>query len=95
MIPRWQIRVAHEDGEFTVTTTAWAWQQWEEHFNTKLSRLSDGVGVRDLAFLAYQAARGGPNAPADKFDQWRRRIIDVEIINQETENPTPAAASAD
>ena len=95
MIPRWQIRVVVDDGEFVVTTNGWVWQMWEQHFSTKLSRLSDGVGITDLAFLAYQSAKAAGRDIPEKFDVWRRKIVDLELVNQDAERPTNAVPSAD
>lgn len=91
-----QINVTDKDG---VTETLVAYPAdfvaWERHTKRKLSDFANGgVGMEDLAYLAWSASRrkGGERPP---FDVWLDRLTDLEEADDQDEpTPTQPAASA-
>lgn len=76
------------DGEFTVTTNLWVITQWERKFKTKASHLADGIGMEDLAFLAYESAKvAGLTVPV-VFDDWLKQLRTLEVVESSNPNPT-------
>lgn len=68
---------------------------WERKSGRRLSDFAEGgVGMEDLAYLAWSALRrrAGERPP---FDVWLERLTDLEEADdQEEPTPTPPAASA-
>jgi len=74
-----------------VTTNLWVVTQWERKFRRKASDFAQGIGVEDLAFLAYEACKiHGIVVPA-AFDDFIKKLGNIEVVSQEAENPTEAA----
>lgn len=89
------IAVTDQEGTTEVLTAYPAdFVAWERHTGRKLSHLADGIGMEDLAFLAWSATRrkGGERPP---FDVWIDRLADLEEADEQDDHtPTPPAASA-
>jgi hypothetical protein len=80
-----------EAGAYTVTTDLICIVNWERKFRTKASKLAEGIGMEDLAFLAFEAAkRAGIETPV-VFDDYLKTILDIEVVSEETETPTQGA----
>jgi len=76
------------DGEFTVTTNLWVITQWERKFKAKASQMADGIGMEDLAFLAYESAKVAGITVPIVFDDWLRQLRNLEIVESTSTNPT-------
>ena len=64
---------------------------WERKFRAKASQLGQNVGMEDLCYLAFEASkRAGIVVPAE-FDRFVESVTDLEVVNDEDENPTPPA----
>lgn len=90
------LRVTTADDTYQVTTTPWTIMLWERKYKTKASRIpSDGLGLEDLAFLAYTASgMSGRTIPAS-FDTWCQTVKSIEVAGGDDADPTLAAASVD
>jgi hypothetical protein len=78
-----------------VSTNLWVITQWERKFRRKASDLAQGIGVEDLAYLAYEACKvHGITVPA-AFDDFIKKLHNIEVVDQEPENPTEAAPTGD
>jgi hypothetical protein len=89
------IRVDLGTDTHEVSTNLWVVTQWERKFRRKASDLAQGIGVEDLAFLAYEACKvHGITVPAE-FDTFIRKLQSIDVVSQESENPTEAAPTGD
>lgn len=89
------IRVGLPSGDVDVSTNLWVVTQWERKFRRKASDLASGIGVEDLAYLAYEACKEhGVTVPA-VFDDFIKRITKLDVVTSEAENPTEAALTDD
>ena len=78
------------DGPKEVTTNLWAVVQWERKFKTKASQMANGVGMEDLAYLAWESLKTtGETVPA-LFDDFLKRLESIDVHEQEA-NPTQGA----
>jgi len=85
------------DGEpYEVETDLGVIVAWERKFKAKASDLGKGIGMEDLAYLAYEASRSaGLTVPAVFDDFITKRIRKVEVVDQEQARPTIEAPSDD
>lgn len=84
-----------EHGQHEVTTNLWVVTQWERKFRRKASDLAQGVGVEDLLYLGFEACKTNGIAVPAAFDDFIKRVKTVDVVSQETENPTVAAPTDD
>ena len=78
-----------------VTTNLWVITQWERKFRRKASDLAQGIGVEDLAYLAYEACKTHNIVVPAAFDDFIKKLHNIEVVDQEPENPTEAAPPGD
>jgi len=85
-----QIDTGH--GPVQVKTNLMVIVNWERKFKRKASQLTDGgIGMEDLAFMAYESAKiAGITVPI-VFDQFIESLVSLEVVNEEETNPTEAA----
>jgi hypothetical protein len=89
------IRVDLGTDTHEVSTNLWVITQWERKFRRKASDLDQGIGVEDLAYLAYEACKvHGITVPAE-FDTFIKKLQSIDVVSQEPENPTEAAPTGD
>ena len=89
------IRVDLGNDTHEVSTNLWVITQWERKFRRKASDLAQGIGVEDLAYLAYEACKvHGITVPAE-FDTFIKKLQSIDVVSQEPENPTEAAPTGD
>ena len=74
-----------------VTTNLWVVTQWERKFRRKASDFAQGIGIEDLAFLAYEACKTHGIVVPAAFDDFIKKLGNIEVVSQEAENPTEAA----
>ena len=89
-----QLRVHPNEGEpYEVTTNLFVVVAWERKFKKHASSLANGIGAEDLAFFAFESAKqSGVTVPA-VFDDYIKRIREIEVVSTEEPNPTDAAAT--
>jgi hypothetical protein len=89
-----QLRVHPNEGEpYEVTTNLFVVVAWERKFKKQASSLANGIGAEDLAFFAFESAKqSGVTVPA-VFDDYIKRIREIEVVSTEEPNPTDAAAT--
>jgi hypothetical protein len=87
------LKVDAGDGEFTVTTNLWVITQWERKYKAKASQLAAGIGMEDLAFLAYESAKANGLVVPVVFDDWLRQVRTLEVVENEPARPTAAEPS--
>ena len=61
---------------------------WERKYRRKASEMASGIGVEDLAFMAYESCKqAGITVPA-VFDDYVKKLAAIEVVGQEPENPS-------
>lgn len=87
------LRVDAGDGPFTVTTSLWVIAQWERKYRTKASQLAEGIGMEDLAFLAYEAAKQNGIVVPAVFDDFLKSVRTLELVEDDPIRPIPGEPS--
>ena len=90
-----QLRISVDtgDGPTEVTALPWHIMLWERRAKTKVSRIAaDGLGMDDIAYLAYEATRSSGSSVPAKFDDWARTVVALEVIGDDAA-PFPPAPS--
>ena len=82
------------DGPYQVTTSFGNIIEWERKFKKQATDLAKGVGYEDLAFLGFVATKSAGLPTPAVFDDFVKKIVDVDVLEEEPTNPTPAAAGA-
>ena len=76
------------DGEtYQVTTNLFVIISWERKFKRRASDLSSGIGMEDLAFMAYEASKQQGHPVPISFDDFVKKLEDLEVV--ETASPVP------
>ena len=81
-----------EEGKdpYEVTTNLVTLVAWERMFKRKASDMANGVGVEDLAFLAWEACKQAKIVVPGEFDKYIAKLIAVDVVAEEIENPIQA-----
>lgn len=87
---RLTLNVTTQDGSYRVTTTLATIVEWERRFKRKASDLANGIGMEDLAFLAYESAKAAGIVVPIVFDDYIKTLVAVDPEG-DTANPTHAA----
>jgi hypothetical protein len=88
------LRVDQGDGPIEVTTNLYTIVAWERRFKTKASNIANGIGMEDLAFLAHTALQQIGVVVPIVLDDFIKKIVTLEVVDNETENPTVEATTA-
>jgi hypothetical protein len=75
-------------GPYTVTTNLHTVVLWERKFRTKASKLAEGIGMEDLAFLAFESARAAGIETPLVFDDYLKTIEAIEVVEDEPVYPS-------
>jgi len=81
------MRVDLGDGPFTVTTTLQTIVAWERRYKKKASDLAAGVGVEDLAFLAWDACKREQIVVPVELDGFINRLQALDVVTEEAAGP--------
>lgn len=82
------------DGPVEVKTNLYVMVAWERKFQTKASKMSEGLGIEDLAFMAFEASRQQKLVMPAVFDDFLKRVIsDIEVVEVAEEVPTQPVAT--
>ena len=89
------LEVTEQDGKYTLETNLFVIIAWERKFKRKISDLSNGIGMEDLAFMAYECCKQ-KNIPVPMvFDDYIKRLINIDVLDEETVNPTDGAVTTE
>ena len=89
------MKLTFADSEQIVTTNLMTIVAWERKYKRKASQISDGIGIEDLAFLAYEASRqNGIIVPA-LLDEYIKSLLNLEVIEQTTPKVNAAHTATD
>ena len=76
------------DGAYQIETSLKNLVAWERKFKRKASDLANGVGMEDLAFLAYEASKNAGIVVSPVFDDFIESIVTLDVVEDEpTANP--------
>ena len=89
------LAVQTTDGDYTVTTNLGVIIAWERKFKRKISDLSNGIGMEDLAFMAFECCKQNGHTVPAIFDDYIKRLQAVEVVGTGSENPTEAAVTSE
>ena len=85
------LQVTERESVYTVTTNLGVIVAWERKFKRKASQLGDGIGVEDLAFMAWECCKQN-NIPVPMvFDQYVAQLENIEVMDNDPVNPTNEA----
>jgi hypothetical protein len=91
---RLKVQRTNEDA-YEVTTNLAVIVAWERRFKRRASDLGSGVGMEDLAFMAYEASqRSGIIVPAS-LDAFINSIENLEVVDSEPATFTVPELSGD
>jgi hypothetical protein len=91
-----QLEVTQTDGnKFQVTTNLYVIVAWERKFKRKSAELASGqIGHEDLLFMAYEAAKLANIPVPMSFDEFIKRVDDIDVTSEPV-NPTELASTED
>ena len=85
------LKVTTDQTTYEVKTNLYVIISWERKFKQKASNLSTGVGLEDLAFMAFESCKiHGITVPAI-FDDYVKKLVAIEVISDEPTNPIEEA----
>jgi len=85
------LKVTMTDGtSHDVTTGVPDVVAWEMKFDTKISQWGDGIGLRDMTFLAWNALSRAKETPL-KYELWLDRVESIEAADADPKS-TPKEA---
>jgi hypothetical protein len=89
------LKVTTDQTTYEVKTNLYVIIAWERKFKQKASNLSTGVGLEDLAFMAFESCKvHGISVPAI-FDDYVKKLVAIEVVSDEPTNPTDEAPTHD
>ena len=81
------------DGEtYRVITNLFVIISWERKFKRRASDLSNGIGMEDLAFMAYEASKQQGHPVPVSFDEFVKKLEDLEVVETASAVPTKEAS---
>jgi hypothetical protein len=58
-----------------------------------VSDLSNGIGMEDLAFMAFECCRQINLSVPAIFDDYIKRLVNIDVVEDEDVNPTVEAVT--
>lgn len=85
-------KVTMDDGtQFECATNLYTIVAWERKYKRKASDMANSVGIEDMAFLAHTAARDAGVTVPLMLDDFIKKAVAIDVIEQETINPIEGA----
>ena len=83
------LKAVFNDGtEYEVQTNLMTLVSWERKYKRKASEMASGIGVEDLAFMAYEASKLNKIVVPADFDSFVKGLTNIEVVDTEAANPT-------
>jgi hypothetical protein len=82
------LKVETTETTYEVTTNLFVIVMWERKYKRKASEMATGIGVEDLAFMAYEASKLNKIVVPSEFDTFIKNLITIDVLNTEAPNPT-------
>lgn len=81
------------DGEtYQVVTNLFVIISWERKMKRRASDLANGFGMEDLAYMAYEASRQQGYPVPISFDEFVKKLEDLEVVETASAVPTKEAS---
>lgn len=78
-----RLEITNIEGEKVVAETIISdFVAWERHSKKKISNLSDGAGIEDMAFLAYTSLKRQKKVTIS-FDEWLESVSELNALESE------------
>ena len=84
------LKVELPDNTYTVTTNLYVVVAWERTFKRKESDMANGIGIEDLAYLAFEASKLNKIVVPAEFDNFIKQLVNIEVVEQEQPSFTEA-----
>ena len=88
-----KLQVTEAERQYTVETNLFVIIAWERKFKRKISDLSNGIGMEDLAFMAYECCKQINVSVPAIFDDYIKRLVNIDVLEDEDVNPTEEAVT--
>jgi len=82
------LKVETADTTYEVVTNLYVIVMWERKYKRKASEMAAGIGVEDLAFMAYEASKLNKIVVPTEFDTFVKNLVNIDVLNTEAPNPT-------
>ena len=82
------LKVETTDTTYEVVTNLFVIVMWERKYKRKASEMASGIGVEDLAFMAYEASKLNKIVVPAEFDTFVKNLVAIDVLNTEAPNPT-------
>ena len=82
------LKVETTDTAYEVATNLFVIVMWERKYKRKASDMASGIGVEDLAFMAYEASKLNKIVVPAEFDTFVKGLTNIEVVDTEAVNPT-------
>jgi len=90
------LQIEQTNGEtYQVTTNLFSIVALERKYKIRASDLASGVAMEHLAFLAYEGAKQNNITVPINFDDYIRTLVSVEVVSEDTANPTQEALTSE
>ena len=86
-----KLEVTEKEGTYTVETNLYVIIAWERRFKRKISELSSGIGMEDLAYMAYECCKQVSIPVPMLFDEYIKNLVNIEVLDDDPVNPLPEA----
>lgn len=77
---------------YQVITNLFVIISWERKFKRRSSDLANGIGMEDLAFMAYEASKQQGHPVPISFDEFIKQLEDLEVVETASAVPTQEAS---
>jgi hypothetical protein len=85
------LKVVTDETTYEVTTNLYVIIAWERKYKQKASNLATGVGMEDLAFMAFESCKLNSIPVPAIFDDYCRKLVSIDVVSDEPTNPTDEA----
>lgn len=82
------LKVETTDNTYEVATNLFVIVMWERKYKRKASDMASGIGVEDLAFMAYEASKLNKIVVPSEFETFIKNLVNIEVVDTEAPNPT-------
>ena len=82
------LKVETPDSSYEVVTNLYVIVMWERKYKRKASDMASGIGIEDLAFMAYEASKLNKIVVPAEFDTFVKNLVNIEVLDTEAVNPT-------
>lgn len=85
------------EGPVEVSTSLFVLVAWERRYKRKASDLAQGIGIEDLAYLAWEASKQHQIIVPSEFDLFIKKLVGaIEVVASEQDVPfDPAPTDTD